>query len=218
MADETAHELAELAAHIFPTLPFDAAARSLTNLSGQLVAVQRRNADRYLVNWCFAAPAPGEDVELAVVRDNAVYTVHARVTGIDRGNARYITITELRRKTQRRQEPRAAVDELVLISADGDVDATLVDVSAEGFGFLLDRPLTPDASIKTVINFCGSVIPATATIKNVAETQDGAYRIGCAIDQIADHHRHLLARYASDNPIGRRIPDDGLLRRLRRAA
>jgi PilZ domain len=216
MADETAHELAELAAHVFPALPFDAAARSRSG--GQVIAVQRRDADRYLVNWSFAAPMPGEDVELSVVRDSAVYTVRARVTGIDRGNARYITITELRRKTQRRRAPRAAIDELVLISTDGDIDAKLVDVSADGFGFVLDRPLQPDITIKTVINFDGSVIPATATVKNIAQIDDGVYRIGCAFNQIADHHHSLLDRYASNNPIGRRKTEDGLLRRLRRAA
>jgi hypothetical protein len=220
MADETAHNLAELVAHVFPALPFDAAARPIgSGLGSQLVAVQRRDGDRYLVNWRIAAPMPGEDIELVTVRDNAVYTVTARVTGIDRGNARYITITELRRKTQRRQSPRAPIDELVLISDDGDVDAKLTDVSADGLGFLLDRPLETGAIIEVVINFHGSIIPAIATVKNVKHTSDGAYRIGCAIRHIADRHHSMLQRYAEQNSAGRRSDDhSGLLHRLRRTA
>jgi PilZ domain len=218
MADRTAHELAELIAHVFPSLPFDAAARPVGGGAGsQLVAVQRRDADRYLANWPVAAPMPGDDVNLVIVRDTAVYTATARVTGIDRGNARYLTIIELRRKTQRRQAPRASLDELILISDEGEVDGQLTDISAGGLGFLLDRPLAPGAAIKAVINFHGTVIPATAVVKNVTQTSDDAYRIGCALSEIADHHQHMLERYAAENAGGRRL-SDGLLHRLRRTA
>jgi hypothetical protein len=217
MADQTTHHLAELVAHVMGPLPFTASAQPVgTALGAQLVAVQRRNGDRYLANWPIAAPMPGDDIELVSVRDTAVYTATARITGIDRGNARYLTITELRRKTQRRQSPRAAIDDLVLISEDGDIDGTLTDVSAEGLGFLLDRPLNAGTTIRTVINLHGSIIPATANVKNIKQTSDGSYRIGCHITQITDPYRAILAQYAADHTAGRRSTDNSLRHRLRR--
>ena len=95
-----------------------------------------------------------------LVRDEAVYGLVARVTGIDRDTSRFLTVTELRRKTQRRATPRAPIDELVLISHNGDIDAELIDISADGLSFLRDRALPIAATITAVINFQGSVIPA----------------------------------------------------------
>jgi hypothetical protein len=71
MADQTAHELAELVSHVFPPLPCDAAAGSFrgSNRGSQLVTLKRRDGDRYLAAWSFVAPPPGEKIELYVVRD-----------------------------------------------------------------------------------------------------------------------------------------------------
>jgi hypothetical protein len=169
MADRTAHHLAELVSHVFPPLPCDAAARTMGSGSAgsQLVTLKRRDGDRFLAAWAFVAPMPGEDVEVYVIRGEAVYSLAARITGIDRGTSRFLTVTELRRKTQRRSSPRALADDLVLVTHDGDVDATLIDVSAHGVAFLLDRPLPVDATIQAVINFHGSVIPTTAQARNM---------------------------------------------------
>ena len=206
MADQTAHDLADLVSRAFPTLPCDAAARSLGggNAGSQRVTLKRRDGDRYLAVWAFAAPMPGEDVEVYVVRDEAVYSMAARVTGIDSENARFLTVTELRRKTQRRGPPRGQTSDLVLISHNGEVDATLIDVSSQGVGFLLDRPLPVAATIKALINFHGSVIPTTAQVHNIAYTGEHVYRVGCGFTQISDQHRTLLDRFATTNPADRR--------------
>jgi hypothetical protein len=206
MADQTAQALADLVSHVFPPLPCDAAARPLAagNVGSQLVTLKRRDGDRFLATWAFAAPMPGEDVEVYLVRDEAVYGLVARVTGIDRETSRFLTVTELRRKTQRRAAPRAPIDELVLISHNGDIDAKLIDISAEGLSFLLDRTLPIAATITAVINFHGSVIPTTAQVRNITDTGQHAYRIGCAITQISDQHRTLLHGFATSNPADRR--------------
>src|SRR5437764_12202993 len=117
MADQTAHDLADLVSHVFPPLPCDAAARTLGSGSAgsQRVTLKRRDGDRFLAIWAFSAPMPGDDVEVYVVRDEAVYNLTARVTGIDRGTARFLAVTGVRRKTQRRSTPRAHADDLVLV-------------------------------------------------------------------------------------------------------
>src|SRR5256885_2758313 len=103
MADQTAHELADLVGHLFPSLPCDASARGVGggNAASQPVTLKRRDGDRYIAVWDYAAPMPGDDVEVYVVRDQAVYSLAARVTGIDKDTSRFLTVTELRRKTQR---------------------------------------------------------------------------------------------------------------------
>jgi hypothetical protein len=218
MADQTAHDLAELVTHVFSPLPRDAVARPLGagTIGSQLVTLKRRDSDRYLVTWRVSAPVPGENVELQVARDQAVYALAAQVTGIDRDNARFLTITELRRRRQRRNAERAAVDDLVMISHDGDVDGTLIDISTDGLAFQLDRPLPVEATIKAVLNFQGTVIPTTAQVRSNHQTSDGAYRIGCAILVIADQHRHAIQRYAADHALDRRSRHGrSLLQRLR---
>jgi hypothetical protein len=208
MADQTAHDLADLVSHVFPPLPCDAAARTMGSGSArsQPVTLKRRDGDRFLAAWAFVAPMPGEDVEVYVIRGEAVYSLAARITGIDRGTSRFLTVTELRRKTQRRSSPRAPADDLVLVSHDGDVDATLIDVSAHGLAFLLDRPLPVEATIRAVINFHGSVIPTTAQARNITATGDQVYRVGCAFTQISDQYRILLDRYAHTSPADRGSP------------
>jgi hypothetical protein len=203
MADQTARELADLVSHVFPTLPCDAASRSMGdgNLGSRPVTLKRRDGDRYLAVWAFAPPIPGEDVAVFVVRDEAVYSLAARVTGIDRGNSRFLTVTELRRKTQRRGTPRAPLNDLVLISHNGGMDATLIDVSARGVAFHLDRPLTVGATIKAVINFHGSVIPTTAQIRNTGQTSTREYRVGCVFTQISDRYYILDAGISRVYPV-----------------
>jgi hypothetical protein len=206
MADQTAHELADLVSHVFPTLPCDASARSMCDgdNGSRPVTLKHRDGDRYLAVWAYAPPTPGEDVAVYVVRDEAVYSLAAHVTGIDRGNSRFLTVTELRRKTQRRGTPRAPLDDLVLVSHNGDMDATLIDVSARGVAFHLDRPLPVGATIKAVINFHGSVIPTTAQVRNTSQTGTQEYRVGCVITRISDQHRAVLDRYATTNLTDRR--------------
>jgi hypothetical protein len=208
MADHTAHDLADLVSHVFPPLPCDAAARTMGSgrAGSQLVTLKRRDGDRFLATWAFSAPMPGEDVEVYVVRDEAVYSLATRVTGIDRGTSRFLTVTELRRKSQRRSSPRAHADDLVLVTHDGDVDATLIDVSAHGVAFLLDRPVPVEATIKAVINLQGSVIPTTAQVRNITAARDHVYRVGCSFTHISDEHRALLDRYAHTSPADRRSP------------
>jgi hypothetical protein len=218
MADLIACELADLVGQVFPPLPFDAAARSLGcgSSGSQRVTLMRRDGDRYLAVWGSAAPMPGEQVEVYVVEDGAVYSLAAQVTGVDRGTSRLLTVTELRRKIQRRSRARAPISELVLVSHQGDVDATLIDVSAQGLSFQLDRLLPVDAVVKAVINFHGSVIPTTAHVRNATPVGDGEYRIGCAITQINEQHRALLDHYATTNHSDRRAvpPPAGRFRML----
>jgi hypothetical protein len=127
-----------------------------------------------------------------------------------------LTVTELRRKTQRRISERAQIDDIVLVSHGGEVDATLVDVSGDGLAFRLDRALPINATIKAVINFQGSVIPTTAEVRNVTRMSEDEYRVGCAITAISDQHRAVLENYATTNASDRRSPVErgaGWLRR-----
>jgi hypothetical protein len=206
MADQISHELADLLSFVVPQLPLDAEARSLGagGAGSQPVTLTRRDGDRYLALWCGSAPMPGEHVEVYVARDAAVYSLAACVTGTDRDDSRFLTITGLRRKTQRRRSARAQINDLVLISHNGDVDGTLLDISGQGLSFRLDRPLPVETSIKAVINFHGSVIPTTAQVRNATLTGDGEYRIGCVITHINAQHRALLERYATTDPSDRR--------------
>ena len=206
MPDQTAHELAELVSHVFPPLPCNAAAGSFrgSELGSQLVTLQRRDGDRYLTDWRFVAPSFGERVELYVVRDQALYTLATCVTGMDGERSRFLTVSELRRRTQRRVAQRAPLDDIVLVSHEGEVDATLVDVSGTGVAFRLDRPLPIGASIKAVINFHGSVIPTTAEVRNLAMVTETEYRVGCAITTITSQHQAVLEEYAATNAADRR--------------
>jgi hypothetical protein len=215
LADQTTQQLADLVAQVFPPLPFDASARPVGQGSSaaQPVTVERRSADRYVARWRYSAPTPGEDIEVFVAHCEAVYSLTARVTGIDDKTARYLTITELRRKTQRRTMPRGPIEELVLISHEGDVDGTMIDVSGQGLSFHLDRPLPVGASIRAVINFDGRVIPTTATVRHCTQDSDDRYRVGCAITNVAPHHQDALNRHATTAPLDRRTPPhDGHVR------
>jgi hypothetical protein len=224
MAEETAHELAELLSHVLGVLPRDASGDVRDDGGSQLVTIRRRDGDRFLARWAIQAPNAGEHVRLQLVTDSAVYGILATIAGIHDGESRYLTVSEVCRKSQRREAERAQLDDLVLISHDGDIDAKLVDVSGDGIGFELDRPLPVDAIFKAVINFHGSVISTTAQVRNARRLDDHRYRIGCGFVEIPQHHRATLHRYAAQHPVDRRSERGrdaqrlGFLRKLRDAA
>ena len=205
MSDQQLADLAMLVSRVLPPLPCDAVSPRLIDparLDG--VSVQRRDGDRFVVRWGDLAPEQGSDIELHVTRAEAVYVISGRITGLAEGSTRLVSITELRRRKQRRGAPRAIVEDLIIISHDGDVDAELVDVSSTGVSFVLDRPLPVDEPVRTLLNFCGTVVPALATVRQVKRISEGRYRIGCAFAEISDEHRYLLGRFAAENPIERR--------------
>jgi hypothetical protein len=219
MADQTAHELAELLCNVIPGFPWDASADDGDGC--RVVTLIGRRGDRLIATWPLDPPTPGDDVSLHLSIGGGVYEASTHVTGLESRTGRFLTVTGLRRKTQRRGAARAQVEDLVVVSHDGDVDAMLLDVSADGVAFELDRPLPLDATIRAVLNFHGVVIPTTAQVKNSKPTGDASYRVGCAILQIADHHKAALRDYAEKHPIDRRSPHSragqrlGFLRTLR---
>jgi hypothetical protein len=203
--DQQLAGLATLVSSVLPPLPCEAVSPLLKDparLDG--VSVQRRDGDRFVVRWTDLAPENGSDIELHVTRAEAVYVISGRITGLAEGTARFVSITELRRRKQRRGAPRAIVDDLIVISHDGDVDAELVDVSSTGVSFMLDRPLPVDERVLTLLNFHSTVVPAVAVVRQVKRISEGRYRTGCAFAEISDEHRYLLGRFAAENPIERR--------------
>jgi hypothetical protein len=205
MSDQQLADLAMLVSNVLPPLPCEAVSPLLADparLDG--VSVQRRDGDRFVVRWSDVAPDEGSNIELHVARAEAVYVISGRVTGLAEGSARLVSITELRRRKQRRGAQRAIVEDLIVISHDGDVDAELVDVSSTGVSFVLDRPLPVDERVRTLLNFNGTVVPAVAVVRQVKRISEGRYRTGCAFVEISDEHRYLLGRFAAENPIDRR--------------
>jgi hypothetical protein len=219
MSEQQLADLAMLVSSVLPSLPCEAVSPLLgdpARVDG--VSVERREGDRFVVRWSDVAPEEGSDIELHVTRAEAVYVISGRITGLAEGTARLVSITELRRRKQRRGAPRAIVEDLIVISHDGDVDAELVDVSSSGVSFVLDRPLPVDERVRTLLNFHGTVVPAVAVVRQVKRISEGRYRIGCAFSEISDEHRYLLGRFAAENPIERRGQTDAatLRGRLRR--
>jgi hypothetical protein len=219
MSDQQPADLAMLVSSVLPSLPCEAVSPLLgdpARVAG--VSVERREGDRFVVRWSDVAPEEGSDIELHVTRAEAVYVISGRITGLAEGTARLVSITELRRRKQRRGAPRAIVGDLIVISHDGDVDAELVDVSSTGVSFVLDRPLPVDERVRTLLNFHGTVVPAVAVVRQVKRISEGRYRTGCAFSEISDEHRYLLGRFAAENPIERRGQTDAatLRGRLRR--
>jgi hypothetical protein len=205
VSDQQLADLAMLVSSVFPPLPCDAVSPSLgdaARIDG--VSVLRREGDRFVVRWGDVAPEEGSDVELHLSRAEAVYVVSGRVTGLAEGTARLVSMSELRRRKQRRAAPRAVVEDLVVISHEGDVDAELVDVSSTGVSFVVDRPLPVDDQVRTLLNFRGAVVPAVAVVRQVKRISEGRYRTGCSFAEISDEHRYLLGRFAAENPIERR--------------
>jgi hypothetical protein len=219
MSEQQLADLAMLVSSVLPSLPCEAVSPLLgdpARVDG--VSVERREGDRFVVRWSDVAPEEGSDIELHVTRAEAVYVISGRITGLAEGTARLVSITELRRRKQRRGAPRAIVEDLIVISHDGDVDAELVDVSSTGVSFVLDRPLPVDQRVRTLLNFHGAVVPAVAVVRQVKRISEGRYRTGCAFSEISDEHRYLLGRFAAENPIERRGQTDAatLRGRLRR--
>src|SRR5207245_9767313 len=99
----------------------------------------------FVARWVHDAPDIGVEREFRLGGDQAVYLLSATVAGhgADEG-CRLLRVTGLRRNRQRRASPRAEIRALVLISHKGEIDADLVDVSATGVSFVLDRPLAVD--------------------------------------------------------------------------
>jgi hypothetical protein len=219
MSEQQLADLAMLVSNVLPPLPCEAVSPHLGDPARtDGVSVQRREGDRFVVRWGDGAPEEGSDIELHVTRAEAVYVISGRITGLAEGTARLVSITELRRRKQRRTAPRAVVEDLIVISHDGDVDAELVDVSSTGVSFVLDRPLPVDERVRTLLNFQGAVVPAVAVVRQVKRISEGRYRTGCAFAEISDEHRYLLGRFAAENPIERRGQSDAatLRDRLRR--
>jgi PilZ domain len=190
---------------VLPTLPC-ALLSSLPGDEARLenVTLEAVEGELLRARWESVAPDIGETQQLRLNGDVAVYLFSATVAGFGPdATTRMLRVTGLRRQRQRRSHPRAEVRDLVLISHDGDVDAELVDVSAGGVAFVIDRPLPIDAVIRAVLNLHGSVIPTTAHVKQVTSVTDG-YRVGCLFAQIADEHRAKLARHAAQHAVDRR--------------
>jgi PilZ domain-containing protein len=214
MADQSPAELAELSVSVLPALPHgvtsplpDDPART------EPVVLESMEGEMFIARWQHAQPDVGSERELRLTGDHAVYllTVEVAAFGPDT-DSRMLRVINLRRRRQRRSEPRAEVRDLVLITTDRDVDAELVDVSSSGVAFMLDRPLEIDQTIRAVLNVHGRVIPTEACVKQITSVADG-YRIGCLFTQISDSHRSELGRHAALHPTDRRtLPGERTLR------
>ncbi len=205
MSNQSPTELAELAVSVLPALPYSVVS-PLKNDPTRLDSVTLESMEGELLQarWEDAAPDIGETRELRLNGDMAVYLFSATVAGFGPDSTtRLLRVTGLRRQRQRRTYPRAEVRDLVLISYDGDVDAELVDVSAGGVAFVIDRPLPVDAVIRAVLNVHGSVICTEAEVKQVTSVANG-YRVGCLFTDIGDDDRAKLGRHAAQNPTDRR--------------
>jgi PilZ domain len=205
MPNQSPTELAELTVSVLPELPY-AVVSPLQNDPTRLesVTLEAMEGELLQARWTDAAPDIGDTRELRLDSDMAVYLFSATVAAFGPDAAtRMLRVTGLRRQRQRRTYPRAEVRDLVLISYDGDVDAELVDVSAGGVAFVIDRPLPVDTVIRAVLNIHGSVIPTEAEVKQVTSVADG-YRVGCLFTEIADEHRGKLARHAAQHAVDRR--------------
>ncbi|MDX6549643.1 MAG: PilZ domain [Gaiellales bacterium] len=216
MGKQSPAVLAELAMSILPPLPCAVACASPNHHARtEMVVIERREGDHLLARWPLEAPAAGVAVELRVHGD-AIFRLRAVVVGDGEGSDRLLAVTDLRRGPQRRVAPRAASDELVLISRDREIDAELIDVSSVGLAFLHDRTIPIDSAFDVTLNLRGKVIPARALVRQVKRLAAGEYRIGCEFTKIAEKHRHGLHQYATENAVDRRgsLPADSLRARL----
>jgi len=206
MADHTAAELAELSVSVLPALPHEVTSPFPDDPSrSEPVLLEAQEGELFIARWERVQPDIGTERELRLTGDHAVYllTVEVAAFGPD-DHSRMLRVTRLRRRRQRRSEPRAEVRDLVLVTTDSDVDAELVDVSSGGVAFILDRPLDIDQVIRAVLNVHGRVIPTEAQVKQITSTPDG-YRIGCLFTKISDAHQAELGRRAALEPSDRRI-------------
>lgn len=206
MADHTAAELAELSVSVLPALPHPVTSPLPEDPTrSEPVLLEALEGELFVARWERAQPEVGAERELRLTGDHAVYllTVEVAAFGPD-DQSRMLRVTNLRRRRQRRAEPRAEVRDLVLITTDSDVDAELVDVSSSGVAFILDRPLDIDQVIRAVLNVHGRVIPTEAQVKQITSVADG-YRIGCLFTHISDVHQAELGRRAALEPADRRV-------------
>ena len=214
MADQTPGELAELSISVLPALPHSVTSPLADDpMRTEPVTLEALEGELFVARWERAQPDVGSERELRLTGEHAVYllTVEVAAFGPD-DHSRMLRVTNLRRCRQRRSEPRAEVRDLVLVTADRDVDAELVDVSSNGVAFMLDRPLEIDEVIRAVLNVNSCVIPTEAQVKQITSVADG-YRIGCLFTQISDTHRAELGRRAALEPVDRRtLPGDRTLR------
>jgi len=205
MANQSPTELAELTVSVLPGLPYGVVSPLRSDPTRlENVTLESMEGELLQARWDAAAPDIGDTRELRMDGDMAVYLFSATVEafGPD-SDTRMLRVTALRRQRQRRSYPRAEARDLVLISYEGDVDAELVDVSAGGVAFVIDRPLPVDAVIRAVLNLHGSVIPTEAQVKQVTSVADG-YRVGCLFTEITDELRAKLSRHAAVHGIDRR--------------
>jgi PilZ domain-containing protein len=217
MANQHPTELAELTISVLPDLPVTVVSpRQEDPARLEPVVLELLEGELLQARWEHAVPDIGEERELRLNGDLAVYLFSATVAayGPDAGS-RMLRVTGLRRQRQRRSSPRGEVRDLVLISYDGEVDAELVDVSAGGVAFIIDRPLPVDATIRAVLNLHGAVVPTEAQVKQVTSLAEG-YRVGCVFTAISESHRARLGRHATQHPIDRRAgaPPSSLRERL----
>jgi hypothetical protein len=205
MADQTAHELAELTARVLPRLPWPVVAvwqpKSSPPKPATLIG---RDCDRYVLRYVGGCPLPRGEVELYATVDRLLYTLTGVVTGVVGRDDRFVTLIAVRRKTQRRMAPRTDADGLVLISGEEDVDGRLMDVGPAGFGFLHWEELEVGSQLETVLNVGSTAIASMALVRNVKVRGEGLTRVGCSFLVISDEHRALLRSVATGTAINRR--------------
>jgi hypothetical protein len=215
MSNQTPAELAELTISVLSAFPYELASPLIDDASRtEQVVLERAEGELFVARWSAEPPDLDAEREFRLAGDDAVYLLTATVAGYGPDErSRLLRVTGLRRKRQRRATPRAEVRDLVLISDDGDVDAELVDVSAGGVAFVLDRPLEVDRVIRAVLNIGGGVIATVAQVMQVTSLADG-YRIGCVFTEISEENRARLGRHAAQLPVDRRArsKDSGTLR------
>jgi PilZ domain len=205
MSNQTPTELAELTISVLSAFPHELASPLIEDPSRtEQVVLERAEGELFVARWSGEPPDVDAEREFRLAGDDAVYLLTATVAGYgpDEGS-RLLRVTGLRRKRQRRTAPRTEVRDLVLISDDVDIDAELVDISAGGVAFLLDRPLAVDRVIRAVLNIDGGVMSTVARVKQVTRLAVG-YRIGCVFTEISEPHRAQLGRHAERLPLDRR--------------
>lgn len=214
MSNQTPAELAELTISVFSAFPYELASPLIEDASRtEQVVLEGVEGELFVARWSGEPPDIAAQREFRLTGDDAVYLLTATVAGYGPDpRSRLLRVTGLRRQRQRRSTPRAEVRDLVLISDDGDVDAELVDVSAGGVAFVLDRPLAVDRVIRAVLNIDGGVISTVAQVRQVTSLADG-YRIGCVFTEISEPHSAQLGRHAAPMPLdGRAGSGAGTLR------
>jgi hypothetical protein len=198
MADQTAHELAELTARLLPRLPWPVVAvwqsKSCPPKPATLIG---RDCDRYVLRCLGGCPLPRGEVELYATVDRLLYTLTGLVTGGAGRDDRFVTLIGVRRKTQRRMAPRTDADGLVLICGEEDVDGRLMDVGPAGFGLLHGEKLEVGSQLETVLNVGSTAIASMALVRNVNARGEGLIRVGCSFPVISDEHRALLRSLAT---------------------